>query len=446
MNMLTLVAGPIIFLLLNFKINIARLPVLTSPKLAIVMKGYPRLSETFIAQELHGLETLGFTFDIWALRHPTDSKMHTLHEAIKAPAHYLPEYLHHAPFRVMRGLFHWFGNPNFNQLCRLFIKDFYRDFTIDRIRRFGQALVLARELDPQTTLIYVHFLHTPASVARYAALLLGIKWGFSAHAKDIWTLSEWEKSEKIADATFGLTCTAYGLSHLKSLADRQDKVNCAYHGLDLDRFPPPPERRQMNDGHDLLNPVRIISVGRLVEKKGYDVLLNALSMLPHECAWEFRHIGDGVKANELNALADQLGLSERIVWLGAQSQDKVIELLRSADLFVLPSRIAKDGDRDGLPNVLMEAASQKCPVVTTKVSAITEFVTDERLGYLSKADDARALALELKEAIDNPKQRQEKATRLYEMLKSDFSFQSGLHHITKRLKMAMGIRVRGHSS
>ena len=143
-----------------------------------------------------------------------------------------------------------------------------RDRTRNRVRRFGQALVLAHELAPDITHLHAHFLHTPASVARYAALLRGLKWSCSAHAKDIWTSERWEKSEKLADCAWAVTCTRANLDHLSALAP-EGRVHLSYHGLDLARFPPPLGPRPARDGAEAEDPVVVLSIGRAVEKKGH---------------------------------------------------------------------------------------------------------------------------------------------------------------------------------
>ncbi len=145
----------------------------TDKRIAVVLKGYPRLSETFIAQELLALERCGLPLEIWSLRRPTDRARHPMHAAIRAPAAYLPEYLHEAPLRVLRGLAAALTRPRLPALLALFARDLWRDPSASRLRRLGQALVLARELPAEVAHIHVHFLHTPASVARYAALLTG---------------------------------------------------------------------------------------------------------------------------------------------------------------------------------------------------------------------------------------------------------------------------------
>src|SRR5205085_2383804 len=138
-------------------------------------------------------------------------------------------------------------------------------------------LVLAAELPPGIGRLHAHFLHTPASVTRYAATMLGIAWSASAHAKDIWTTPEWEKREKLADCAWLVTCTGVNEAHLSSLAP-PGRVELVYHGIDAARFPASPPSRPQRDGST--EAVEILCVARRVEKKGIDVLLEALARLP----------------------------------------------------------------------------------------------------------------------------------------------------------------------
>ncbi len=356
-----------------------------------VLKGYPRLSETFIAQEIRALERRGLGVRIYSLRHPTEPARHPVHDEIAAPVRYLPEYLHQEPMRVLRAWRALRGAPGYGRALRAWRADFLRDRTRNRLRRFGQALVLARELAPDVCRLHAHFLHTPASVTRYAAAMCGLPWSVSAHAKDIWTSPDWELAEKLADCSWAVTCTEANRTRLAALAP-PGRVARVYHGLDLDRFPPPPEARPPRDGSDPAEPLRLLSVGRAVEKKGYDDLLAALARLPESLAWHFEHIGGGAGLPRLKAQASALGIEGRIVWRGPQSQQAVLEACRRADLFVLACRSAGDGDRDGLPNVLMEAQSQALAVVSTRFSAIPELVEEGVTGRLVEPGDREGLA------------------------------------------------------
>jgi colanic acid/amylovoran biosynthesis glycosyltransferase len=402
--------------------------------LAIVLKGWPRLSETFIAQELVALEGRGLRFEVWSMRRPTDKKRHALHDALQATVRYLPEYLYEEPLRVLKGAAHSARLPGFAAALKLWLKHLVKDPTPNRIRRFGQAMVLAREASDDLRFIYAHFLHTPSSVALYASQMRCVPWGFSAHAKDIWKSPEWEKRDKLSRAAFGATCTALGSQHLRGLSTHPDDLDLVYHGLDLSRFPEPPPARSERDGS--VDTVTLVSVGRLVEKKGYDLLLAALARLPKPLKWRFVHIGGGDLSEKLHAQAASLGLSDRIEWRGACDQAEVIDALRSSDIFVLPSRIADDGDRDGLPNVLMEAASQELPILSTKVSSIPEFIEDGKQGILVEPEPA-AIADALAEMIGNPASRSSyaKAARLRLVL--EFGMDAGIDRLAARLRSAL---------
>jgi glycosyltransferase involved in cell wall biosynthesis len=373
-----------------------------SGRVAFVLKGYPRLSETFIAQEILALEQRGLDILIVSLRHPTDKAVHPVHRQVGAGLLYLPEYLYQEPLRVWRGWRRARHLPGYRAAWRTWLVDLLRDKTPNRIRRFGQALVLAAELPSDIGRLHAHFLHTPASVTRYAAMMLGLKWSVSAHAKDIWTTPHWEKREKLADADWAVTCTASGHAHLAALAPNGGRVALCYHGVSLDRFPPAPPRLGDNDGSDPARPVMLLSVGRAVAKKGFDDLLAALALLPRDLAWRLVHIGGGALAKSLKAEATRLGIAERIEWRGARPQPDVLAAYREADLFVLAAKAAPDGDQDGLPNVLVEAQSQGLACIATRFSAIPELIEDGVTGLLVPPSDPTALAVMLARLVQDP--------------------------------------------
>lgn len=368
---------------------------------AVVVKGYPRLSETFVAQELLGLERRGIDLHIVSLRRPTDAVRHPIHDEIAAPVTYLPEYLRRAPLRCFRAWRRVRRLPGYRAARAGFLADLGRDPTPNRIRRFGQACVLAAELGDTVAALHAHFLHTPGSVARYAARLLGLPFSLSGHAKDIWTTPDWDLAEKLRDAAWTVTCSEAAAARLRALAPEKP-VEVIYHGLDLARFAPHGPRQPARDGSDPADPVRILAVSRAVGKKGLDLLLAALAALPAEAHWRLTHVGGGLGLPALKRRAGALGIAGRISWLGAAPQTEVLAELRRADLFVLPSRIAADGDRDGLPNVLMEAQSQALPVVASSLSAIPELVADGETGLLVAPDDRGALTGALLRLIGDP--------------------------------------------
>jgi len=401
-------------------------------RVAFVVKGYPRLSETFIAQEILALEQCGLDILIVSLRHPTDPATHPVHREIRAPVLYLPEYLHDEPRRVLRGWRQARRLPGYRAAWRIWLKDLIRDPTPNRIRRFGQALVLAAELPADIGQLHAHFLHTPASVARYAAAMRGTEWSVSAHAKDVWTIPLWEKRGKLASARWAVTCTEDGRGHLAELAPTADKVMLSYHGLDLGRFAPPPPRDDRVDGSDPACPVTLLSVGRAVAKKGYDDLLAALALLPADLSWKLVHIGGGALAGRLKREAARLGLARHIEWRGAQPQPAVLQAYREADLFVLAAKVARDSDRDGLPNVLLEAQSQGLACVATALPGIAELIEDGRTGALVAPADPAALAAALERMIRGPALRRQLGEAGEARVRRDFDMRAGIAHLAEQ--------------
>jgi len=400
-------------------------------RVAFVLKGYPRLSETFIAQEIAALERRGLDILIVSLRHPTDARRHPVHDEIRASILYLPEYLLVEPFRVVRAWLRMRQNSRYKKTRNIWLRDLLRDPTPNRMRRFGQALVLADELPEDVRHLHAHFLHTPASVTRYAAMLKGLAWTGSAHAKDIWTTPAWEKREKLASCEWLVTCTAANHAHLAALAP-PGRVDLVYHGLDFSRFPFVEKSASGNDG----KPVVILSVGRLVEKKGTDVLLEALARLPADLPWRLVHVGGGPLKEKLARHARQLGIADRVQWRGARTQVELLAEYRAADLFALASRVARDGDRDGLPNVLVEAQSQGLACVATRMSGIPELIDDGDTGLLVEPEAPEKLAQALEMLIREPARRRSFGEAGRQRVREKFGLDGNVARLARRFGLS----------
>ena len=409
----------------------------SAASIAIVLKGYPRLSETFIAQELYALEQRGFSLAVFSLRHPTDDATHPMHAQIRAPVTYLPEYLHHGPLRVFRAWWRVRRLPGYRAACDTWWKDCRRDFTRNRVRRFGQALVLASELPAGVAHLHAHFLHTPASVARYAALMRGLAWSCFAHAKDIWTTPDWEKREKLDACAWTATCTAFNADHLRSLATPQARIDVVYHGIDTTRFPAPSPARRDADGCAPAAAVTVLAVGRAVDKKGFDDLLHALALLPRDVYWQLVHVGGGPLLPRLVRTAAELGIAGRVRWLGPQAHEAVLDAYRAADIFVLPSRVSRDGDRDGLPNVLLEAQSQRVACISTRVAGIPELIVDGVTGLLVEPRSPGALADALGRLIATPSLRRALGCAGFERTTSRFALSTGIDRLAERFAASL---------
>jgi glycosyltransferase involved in cell wall biosynthesis len=373
---------------------------------------------------------------IFSLRHPYDPASHPIHAEIEAPIYYLPEYAHDDPWRVLSAALRQCWKPGLWRALAGFCGDLWQEPTRNRMRRFAQALVLAQEMPASVEHYYAHFMHTPSSVCHYASIINRQSWGISAHAKDIWTIGERELRGKLAACDWVVTCTAANAKYLATLAPSADKVDLLYHGLDFARFDESASEAGRRDGSDPEQPLRLTSVGRAVDKKGYDLLLAALAALPPTLHWRFSHIGGGELLSALQGQARDLGLEDRIEWLGALPQSQVLAQYRDADLFVLPSRISADGDRDGLPNVLMEAQSQGLACLSTRISGIPELIIHGETGWLVEQQNQAELTQALQQLMTDPGLRASLAQAGFRRVREEFSMQAGIDRLMERLEQS----------
>jgi glycosyltransferase involved in cell wall biosynthesis len=247
-----------------------------------------------------------------------------------------------------------------------------------------RAAVLAqRLLELGSPPLYIHFAHKPGTIGRFAARLSGVRYGISCHAKDIWATPAEELGPKLRDAELVLTCTAAGKAQLQRHAGGTP-VRLAYHGVDVESVAP----RWAAPG-----PPRLLSVGRLVEKKGYDTLIRAAGLLrDREVRFALRIVGDGVEWPRLQRLVHEHDLAGHVTFLGPLSRDELVREYGSASVFALACRQLANGDRDGLPNVLLEAMVNGLPIVATTQPGIAEAIEHGQSGLLVASDAPQALA------------------------------------------------------
>jgi len=404
------------------------------PVVCVVVKAWPLVSTTFIAQELVGLEREGLELWVVSTLHG-DKVHHKLHDQLRAPIRYLagadslPRLV-----RAWRKLHH---TPGYAKAKKLLRYDRGHGASAMRLVAFAGAMLAAAEMPDQTRIIYAHFLNSGMNVARYAAAMTGLPVAVSAHARDIWVSPEWNKRAKLAQAEWCTTCTVDGWEHLKTLADDPAKVHLIYHGLSFERFPSDAPQRLPRNGSDPAEPVKLFSVGRAVEKKDFDVLLDALGTLPKALNWRWVHVGGGPMLDALKDCARTRGILDRIDGLGVRTQAEVIALYRSSDLFVLPSREGADGDRDGLPNVLMEAQSQALCCLSTRFSAIPELIIDGETGVLVPPGETAPLRDGLERLITNPALREKLGMAGFERVRAQFEADAGIHRIAGLLRGSM---------
>jgi glycosyltransferase involved in cell wall biosynthesis len=364
------------------------------PVLGMVLKGYPRISETFISNEIRLLEDLGFDVRIFSMRPGREGFTHRSVSEIRARVDYLPEtFFRNAHRLIFHSLCLAIRRPRrYASALGLARRRFLRTHHPATLRHFLQAGYLVNRFLPGAGVahLHAHFAHSPTSVALFASELSGIPFSFTAHAKDIYTSDPGQLREKIALARFVVTCTEYNRRHLLGLAGGlPTPIHRIYHGIDTGLF----DNGSGTGRPEASPPYQVLSVARLTAKKGIPTVLRAVKLLRERgVRLEYTLIGDGQEREKTLGLVRQLGLEPVCRWLGAQPHHVVLEHYRRADLFVLGCEVAADGDRDGIPNVLFESMAMGVPVAATGVSAIPELVESGRTGWLVPPGRPDALA------------------------------------------------------
>jgi len=356
-----------------------------------ILKGYPRISETFISNEIYLLEQLGFSLHLFSMRKPRESFTHHSVSQIQAAVDYLPSTL---LVPLPRLLYHNFKlareRPEaYSEAFRLMITRFRRKRKVATIKHLLQAGYLVHALLPGTGVrhLHAHFAHSPTSVALFAHKLCGLPFSFSAHAKDIYTSDQRQLREKITLAKFVVTCTEYNRRFLQELASDGPSIHRVYHGIDAGLFSGQSESRKPSP------PYRILSIARLVDKKGLPTVFRALrNLLDQGISLHYTLIGDGEERRSILKHLHNLGLETVSTWLGTQPHQRVIDEYSKADLFVLGCEVASNGDRDGIPNVFLESMAMGVPVLATRVSAIPEILEDGLTGLLVDPGEHEAMA------------------------------------------------------
>jgi glycosyltransferase involved in cell wall biosynthesis len=387
---------------------------------AYVLKGYPRMSELFIASEIYRLERLGVALRLHVIKPADEAQQHGIVARIESR----PEYLPATASLTKTSLWRWLSAhlkdflPSLRSIARrrpagvgrAAVAAFAQAVRARRgffawprkvyLKEFLQAAMLADRLlrDVEVRHIHANFCHGATTVAWLASMMTGLSFSFTAHAKDIYCESLNPVGllrRKMRAASFVVTCTDANREHLLKV-EPAARVHCIYHGLNAEftellsgtkgaaRPSMTRERKRL----------RALGVGRLVEKKGFDVLVEACGILRRrEVPFEAVIVGEhGEHEVEIRRRIDALGLQDTIRLAGPMEQTRLFEEYRSAAVFCLPCRVLDNGDRDGIPNVLMEAMACGLPVVTTPVSGIPEIISDGFNGRLVPPDDPAALA------------------------------------------------------
>lgn len=379
---------------------------LSGTKVAYVCKRYPRFSETFIVNEILAHEAAGLTLEVFALRPVEETHFQDQISQVRAPVTHIPTKLRHP--------------QEFWNLIRMAEAHFPHNVTPltgmehAEANDIAQAIILALACKERgITHLHAHFGTVATTVARIAGAIAGITYSFTAHAKDIY--HDYDDPTrldlKLRDAATVVTVSDYNLDHLRTTYNAPN-VRRIYNGIDLTRFayalPKPSDRG-------------ILAVGRLVEKKGFHILLEAISLMREggetpQCTI----IGAGDEEANLRAQIDASNLSDVVTMMGPMPQPEVIAAMRDAAVIACPCIVGRDGNRDGLPTVLLEAMALGTPCVATAVTGIPEIVRNEETGLCVAEGDPMALADALSRMISDGALRSSVSTRARSLIEAEF--------------------------
>jgi glycosyltransferase involved in cell wall biosynthesis len=377
---------------------------------------FPRLSETFILNEILELEQQGLGLHIFSLKRPVDAVCHLQAGGVRSPITYLPEKLFQQPLRSMLAQLHvWRRHRGpWRHTLRNVLRRLRSDGNYATLLGFSQACCIVREMGGICHL-HAHYANVPSKLALLVHRLTGISYSISTHAKDIFQNEPFgspKLHERLGRARFVVANSRYSARHIATRLENAARIETIYNGLDLDMFP-------FRNG----TPVEplILSVGRLVEKKGFPTLISACRLLKERgLKFTCELVGTGPLSSTLKEQIKNCGLGERVKMVGPLPQQSLRENYARAMVFALPCVEAADGDRDVLPNVLKEAMAVGVPVVTTRLDGIDELLEDGVSGFLVSPGDEQSLAGKLELLMGDSQLRQRLAMQGRKVIEERF--------------------------
>ena len=411
---------------------------MNSPRVAYILLWFPEPTQTFILDEVNTLVGLGMDLSVFTLYGPRPSHRLAGMAPVQAPVYHLGV----ASWReVLRGHVHlrrdW-GPGSAEFLRRVLVRRWRSLETAGEALWAALAGVhLAGHFQAESiTHIHAPWANGPATAAWVASGLSGIPFSFCGHAHDIYP-PDGALAEKLKAASFVRTISQANCRYLTDLVpEAAGKIVHITYGAPLAASPRLPR--------ESTPPFQLLALGRLVEKKGFPVLLAACRYL-QEWGVDF-HLslaGDGPQRHRLVGLVQEYALGDRVSFLGHVPHNQVPELFRQADLFVMPCQVARGGDRDGLPNVILEALALQVPVVATDVNGVNEAVLPGETGWLVPPEKPRLLAQALREALSQPEEAQRRAQAGRELVGREFDSPTNYARLKVCLDQATGISALG---
>jgi glycosyltransferase involved in cell wall biosynthesis len=390
----------------------------SNKQIGYILRSYPRLSQTFVLNEILALEKIGVSIQIFALTNPREKVVQMQVDQVLAPVHYLDESIQ--PRRIgsilkehvevaglyisgyIRSLFYVATHPRIDQG---YVASSRWECFLQAVHLIYLLTIKEQQTGQKIDHLHAHFAHDPALIAYLVHLITGIPYSFTAHARDLYQVPEKVLTDRIRPARAVITCCGANMEYLQRIAPlQQSKFSLVYHGVNLKDFQPDPNSAASSV---LENPI-ILSVGRLVEKKGFQDLLQALLMVKEKgqrfCCTIY---GDGPLFQQLEKWIEEHGMTDEVMLMGDRTQQELISVYQSAALFALTPVQTEDGDRDGIPNVLVEAMAVGLPVVTTSVAGIPELVDHNQNGLLYQPHDIDGISSGILELLRNVEKRRQ---------------------------------------
>jgi glycosyltransferase involved in cell wall biosynthesis len=387
-------------------------------QIGYLLRSYPRLSQTFILNEILALEKIGVTIQIFALTNPHEKVVQLQVDQIQAPIHYLDEGMQTRRWYQIVGehlevaRFHFIGYLRAFSYIATHPKIDKGYTARNRWECFLQAVHLMhvlvleeRRTGKKIDHLHAHFAHDPTLIAYLVNCITGLPFSFTAHARDLYQVPEEVLTDRIHQASAVITCCGANIDYLHQIASSEkSKFSLIYHGVNLKDF-----RSALTMDISARPEIPIIlSVGRLVEKKGFQDLFQALLMVKERGQRFLCTIyGDGPLSQQLKVWIDQHGMTDDILLMGDRSQHELIPIFQSATFFALTPVQTEDGDRDGIPNVLVEAMAVGLSVITTAVAGIPELVDHDQNGFLYQQHDVEGISSGITELLRDAEKRRQ---------------------------------------
>ncbi len=394
-----------------------------------VFERFPTFTQTFCYREVGELSRQGLPPAVFSVRQPSDEPPQDYAAEVAENVTYLPE--DEALTKLIK---QWHSEKKIPRAMRHQLMDWPGQ--LDKHRVYAAAWIGPRLRQAGIRHVHVHFAGIAARTAYWLKKFYRISYSFTGHANDIFRQEEKlpvQLSDLIREAAFVATVSNFSAAELqRQFPENRSKIHAAYNGIALDQWPlrenPPAES----------SPPQIISVGRLIEKKGFGDLIEACALLQQRGSkFVCKIVGEGPLENQLQEAIDHHGLQQSVILTGPQPQNQIATWIRQSRVFALPCVVEQDGGMDNLPTVIVEAMASGVPCVSTTLAGVPEMIVDGTSGYLVPPGDTKALAASIEQYLGDPQLAVAHGRQGRDLAESRFALPITARHL-KHLLVAYG--------